>query len=119
MNGQLSVIHAEARAQELIDQAVHFKGPIRRLGGALAVTVRPAGADDAAALRSLALLDERPLPAGPLLVAEVSCRPLAALSLVDGGVIADPFVPTTELVALLRLRARQLMGRRWRSRLSL
>ena len=33
---------------------------------------------------------------------------MAALSLADGRVIADPFTSTGELVELLRLRARQM-----------
>ncbi len=43
-----------------------------------------------------------------MLLGVVMQRPIAALSLRDGSVIADPFSPTAELVELLRLRARQL-----------
>ena len=35
-------------------------------------------------------------------------RTVAALSLRDGRVVADPFTPTAELVELMRLRARQI-----------
>ena len=43
-----------------------------------------------------------------MLLGEVMERPVAALSLRDGRVIADPFIPTAELVELMRLRARQI-----------
>jgi hypothetical protein len=60
---------------------------------------------DEAALRRLALLDSaRPLR-GQALVAEVSGRPVAALDLSDGRVVADPFEHTAEVVAMLRTRA--------------
>lgn len=61
---------------------------------------------DEDALRRLALLDSaRPLR-GRALVAEVDGRPVAALSLDDGRVVADPFTHTADAVALLRLRAK-------------
>jgi hypothetical protein len=56
----------------------------------------------------LAELDsQRPLT-GPALVGEIDGRPAAAISLTDGRVVADPFQPTANLVALLRMRARGL-----------
>ena len=73
-----------------------------------AVTVRLASAADSPALTRLAQLDCANAPSHPLLVAELSGQPVAAVSLADGAVIADPFVPTAEVVALLKLRARQL-----------
>lgn len=72
------------------------------------VTVRFAYAADAVALQRLADLDSRRLPGGPLLVAEVRGRILAAVELGGVGVIADPFEPTSALVSLLRHRALQL-----------
>jgi hypothetical protein len=72
------------------------------------VTLRHATPDDRGALERLAALDEADIPAGPLLVADVDDRPVAALALGDGAVIADPFVATSDPVALLRLRASQL-----------
>jgi hypothetical protein len=47
-------------------------------------------------------------------VGERDGRPVAAVSLSDGAVIADPFVATADVVALLQLRARQLGGQRRR-----
>jgi hypothetical protein len=75
------------------------------------MTVRLATSADRAALSRLADLEEAAQPAEPVLLGELMQRPVAALSLCDGRVVADPFVPTGELVELLRLRARQ-MGRR-------
>ena len=73
-----------------------------------AVTVRLAGVADAPALTRLAQLDCASAPSHPTLLAELSGQPVAAVSLADGAVVADPFVPTAEVVALLKLRARQL-----------
>jgi hypothetical protein len=70
------------------------------------IVIRPAYPDDADAIARLAALDSAPLPRGLLLVAESDGELRAALSPVNGTVIADPFVRTVELVALLQLRAR-------------
>jgi hypothetical protein len=76
------------------------------------ITVRSAFADDELALRHLAVLDSAPeIPAFPLLVAEIDGELRAALSLKDGGVIADPFVPTASALELLRVRADALTRR--------
>lgn len=116
MDSQLNLIHAEVRLHDLLEHEVRFDGPIRKWGGEVALTVRAAGPGDDGALERLAALDERPLPPAPLLIGEVGCLALAAVSLADESVVADPFVPTREIVALLRLRARQLRrrGRGWR-----
>ena len=70
--------------------------------------MRLAAPDDAAALERLAQLDSATLPAAPLLIGERAEHPVAALSLSDGVIVAEPFVPTADVVALLRLRANQL-----------
>ena len=72
------------------------------------VTIRHAFPDDALSLVRLAALDSAKVPAQPLLVAEVNGELLAALSLSDGAVIADPFHHTRPLVELLSSRAVQL-----------
>ncbi len=69
------------------------------------ITIRPAFADDRAALGRLAALDSSPVPTSPVLLAQVDEQPRAALSLADGSVVADPFFPTLDLVALLRAHA--------------
>jgi hypothetical protein len=74
------------------------------------VTLRFGFPDDAEAIARLAALDSAEPPAQPVLLAEVDGRPLAALSLSDGAVVADPFHATTSLVELLRARSHQLEG---------
>ena len=75
----------------------------------LGITIRFAYPDDTAALRRLATLDSKPVPGGPLLVAEVGGELWAAVSITDGGPpIADPFRYTAELVTLLQERAHRL-----------
>jgi hypothetical protein len=70
------------------------------------ILIRRAYADDATELARLAALDSADgVPGAPLLVAELDGELRVALSLADGSVIADPFVPTAEVIALLRLRA--------------
>jgi len=72
------------------------------------ITIRPAYADDELAIRRLAELDSAGVPEGPLLLAEVEGELRAAISLRDQTVIADPFVRTADLVALLAFNAAQL-----------
>jgi hypothetical protein len=57
------------------------------------------------ALRELAELDSQKPLRGRVLVALHGGAPVAALSLDDGRVIADPFQSTGHLVANLRMRA--------------
>ena len=70
--------------------------------------IRRATDGDAQALRELAQLDSQRVIGGPALIGEIDGRPAAAISLTDGRVTADPFQPTTQLTAHLRLRARTL-----------
>lgn len=72
------------------------------------VVIRLATAGDRLALDYLAQLDSAELPGGALLVGELRGRPVVAVSLSDGSAIADPFLPTSDLLALVRLRAGQL-----------
>jgi hypothetical protein len=73
-----------------------------------AVLMRRATAADSARIRVLAYLDDKRLPAGPFLVAEVTAEVVAAVSLSSGTVLADPFRLTADAVAMLRLRAAQV-----------
>src|SRR4051812_30181410 len=73
-----------------------------------AVLMRRATTDDSARIRTLALLDDKRMPAGPFLVAEIGGEMVAARSLASGAVVADPFRPTSDIVAMLRLRASQV-----------
>jgi hypothetical protein len=74
------------------------------------ITVRRAVGADYGDLERLAALDSALPPRGPALVAIADSRMVAALPLGSGRPIADPFEPTAEIVALLRLRAAQLDG---------
>jgi hypothetical protein len=77
---------------------------------------RPA---DRAALGYLADLDSRERPEGEVLGAELDGALVAAISLDDGKVIADPFARTDHIRSLLQLRASQLRKRGSRPRLRL
>ena len=72
------------------------------------ISIRPATTDDTSALNRLAALDSAPVPAGPVLIAEVNGRPEAAMGLDSHAVVADPFEPTAQLVDLLRVHALHL-----------
>ena len=69
------------------------------------ISIRPSRPDEQVALDDLAGLDSaRPLE-GDVLVAIVDDAPVAAISLADGRVIADPFRKTADTVKMLKLRA--------------
>ena len=72
------------------------------------VTIRMATPADARALHRLAALDSARWDGGDALVAEVGDEIWAAVSLAGGAIMADPFRPSGELLALLVERARQL-----------
>ncbi len=74
-------------------------------GSTQALVLRSAGAADGPALHDLAALDSTRLRSGPYLVAEVDERIVAAVSLADRSVVADPFRPTAGVIAVLRARA--------------
>jgi hypothetical protein len=69
-----------------------------------------AGADREALKRLVQLDSSEPLD-GRVLGAEVEGKLLAAISLDDGVLVADPFSRTDELRAMLELRAAQLRRR--------
>lgn len=59
--------------------------------------------------RRLAALDGRGQFAGEVLLAELANQPVAAVSIADGSVAADPFRPTAGIVGVLQLRRDQLL----------
>jgi hypothetical protein len=61
-----------------------------------------------AAVEQLAQLDSVKRLTGRVLVAEAEGRAIAAISVDDGRTAADPFVPSSDAVAVLRMRAAQL-----------
>ena len=82
------------------------------------VLIRAARGSDGPALTRLAALDSAEVPAGDLLVAEADGALIAARSIDSGQVIADPFRPTADVVALLTLRSRTVEPRRARRSLA-
>jgi hypothetical protein len=117
MHPQLNEALATARHQELLAAAAHQRRPLPFRRGRRAsapairwqgLTLRLATSADRSALARLAELEQTVSPQEPILLGEVMERTVAALSLRDGRVIADPFTPTAELVELMRLRARQI-----------
>jgi hypothetical protein len=84
------------------------------------IVIRRAEAEDDDAIGRLADLDSAPAPAGDMLVAEVGGEMRAAVSLDGGGLIADPFHRTADMLALLELRADQLRsGERRRQKVAM
>ncbi len=109
MNPHLMLLVAKARRQELLDAAAKRRPHVpvaEPLWGP--IVIRVATANDRTPLERLAALDSTERPTGTTLIAERLERPVAALSLSDGKVIADPFIATGDIVALLTLRAQQL-----------
>lgn len=62
---------------------------------------------DVPSVRRLAALDDRRPPHGPALLAYEGGELRAALGLLDGQAVADPFHRTADIVDLLRLQARR------------
>jgi hypothetical protein len=69
-----------------------------------AYNIRPATEADESALRELAELDSRRPLAGPARIGEIDGKPAAAVSLIDGRVIANPFERTAVLTQILHMR---------------
>jgi hypothetical protein len=74
--------------------------------------VRLAGPADRGEIERLATLDSQPPLEGDALLAELDGIAVAALSLRDGRLIADPFVPTAAVADHLRLRASSITTRK-------
>lgn len=72
--------------------------------------IRRARPADGFAIRTLAQLADRPVPAGEVLLAESDGELVAAVGTDGGSPIADPFVVTGDVVELLEVRARQLVA---------
>ena len=72
-----------------------------------AITITRSGEADSQKVWRLAALDDRRAPVGPALLAHVDGELRAAVGLVDGQAVADPFHPTAALVEILRFQARQ------------
>jgi hypothetical protein len=71
------------------------------------ITITHSTQADNADVWRLAALDDRRAPKGPALLAYVDGELRAAVGLVDGQAVADPFHPTAEIVEVLRFQARK------------
>jgi hypothetical protein len=80
------------------------QGHQRPAGETHEITIRPSTPEDTRALLRLAQLDGRRPPSGEFILAIVGGELWAALPLGGGDAIADPFRPTADVVALLRVR---------------
>jgi hypothetical protein len=72
------------------------------------IAIRAAHDDESSIVLRLAALDSAPRLRGDVLLAVVDGEAIAAASLEDGRVVADPFRATADVVALLRLRVSTL-----------
>lgn len=75
------------------------------------VVIRISDAGDRAALQCLAELDSALPFTGAALIAEVDDRVVAGISLANGREVANPFIATSEILELLRVRVRHLKPR--------
>lgn len=116
---QLLYLLALDRQGEPLSQAVDWrraKQPVadRALGAERELLIRLAGRGDDVLKQPAALDSQAPLD-GDVLVAELDRVAVAAVSLKDGRLIADPFVPTAAVGDHLRLRAASSHPRQRRS----
>ena len=73
------------------------------------VTIRELAGGDEISLRELVERDTARDLRGEVVGVERDGHLMAAISLTSGDVVADPFHPTADLVALLRVRAGQIL----------
>jgi len=72
------------------------------------LTIRPAGSDDIARLRRLAVLDSQPELSGPALIAAIADEPWAAVEVASRRTVADPFRASAGVAGLIRAHAESL-----------
>jgi hypothetical protein len=110
INATYHLAMARLRAAELERRAAERRGP-HEFESALTpqpVTMRLALSADSPVLEQIAETAAGPLPLAPVLIGEVAGKPVAALSLMDGAIVAEQLEATGDVIALLRLRALQL-----------
>jgi hypothetical protein len=76
------------------------------------IAFRTATADDDRVLQDLSALDSHSPLERPAVLALVDGDPVAAVSLRDGQIVADPFTRTEDIVVLLRARVAALAAQR-------
>jgi hypothetical protein len=117
VQARIEDLHRDARRLRTgVARRSHDLRPERLHGNP--ITIRRATADDAATLRRVADRDSSEVPPAPQLVAEIDGDVRAAMSLVDGALVADPFHYTATIVELLEACAtHERIDRRSRLRL--
>ncbi len=113
MNSALRFLMGRMRQQDIVaagNGRVDMSARSEPLWGPLVIRIATPG--DRRSLERLAELDSTETPTGATLIGELRERVVAALSLSDGKAIADPFVKTSDVLELLRLRAGQLTSGR-------
>jgi hypothetical protein len=118
MTTTLNALAASEHVHDLQRAAERQRSPdtAADFGPGASVELRLARHDDARALHRLAQLDDAADLDGEALLALLDGVAIAALSLDDRRVVANPFVPTRNAVELLRMHADHLFGRRERRR---
>ena len=76
------------------------------------IAFRTATAEDDRVLQDLSALDSHAPLERPAVIAVVDGSPVAAVSLSDGQIVADPFTRTEDVVVLLRARVAALAAQR-------
>jgi hypothetical protein len=69
------------------------------------ITITHSADADVPSVWRLAALDDRRPPHGPALLAYIGGELRAAVGILDGRAVADPFHPTADIVEMLRLQA--------------
>ena len=99
------------RSAELEQRARRYRASRKEpppLPAAPPVTMRIGTLSDSAGLEQVAKRRLGRSPLAPLLIGELAGRPVAALSLTTGAIVAERQDAADDVVALLRLRALQL-----------
>ena len=112
MHPYLMYTIAQTRQLELLEDANRRRlaDEARRPAPGRDVTVRFARDTDALALDRLAVLSERPVPHGTLLVASVRGEVIAAAAVEGGQAIYDPFRRTADAVSQICSLAKSIRG---------
>ena len=118
MNTTLNSLVSQQRTADLHRQARRWRSGADGFERESASTIelRLARVDEDNAVRRLAQLDDAAELEGPAMLAVVDGEAVAAMSLSDLRIVANPFVRTQHAVKLLRLRAAHLSDRRERRR---
>jgi hypothetical protein len=112
MHPQFRIEMLHERSRELANQINRSRllaaEPTRDEIAEETVTFRVSRVSDDLSLARLAALEARAVPRGRQLLAEVDGEVIAALPLVGGAFLGDPFRATAHLLPLMRPRAAQL-----------